>query len=127
MISTRCWLLLALFLSLSGCLHDDTADGSLEELGGAALVVEITPTEGLLRLGANTVRGATRCLRFTGGKAFLDGKELEQTERGGGWTINLGPLGGNSECKSPTWRFDPPAATDVGVREFEVADGTGRL
>jgi len=127
MSSIRCWPLLALFLPLlSGCYRDETMEGTLEELGGASLEVELTSATGLLRLGSYTVKGESKCLKFPGGRAFLDGKELERVEVGGGGWFYIPGLGGSGGCKEPTWRFDPPAATE-GVSEFEVADGTGRL
>jgi hypothetical protein len=125
MSSIRCWSLLALSLLLSGCIADNTMEGTLEEVGGASLVVDLTPTGGELRLISHTVKGLSKCLRFTG-KAFLDGKDLEQVEAGNGLSLYIPGLGGPGACTPPTWRFDMPAATE-GVNEFEVADSTGRL
>jgi len=122
----RRWLLLALFLSLlSGCYRDDTMEGTLEEVGWAALEVELTPTEGLLRLQSSTVKGLSKCLKFTG-RAFLGGKELKQVKAGGGGWFFIPGVTGSGGCTEPTWRFDIPAATE-GVSEFEITDNTGRL
>jgi len=131
MRSTRCRRLFAvLFASLlPRCFvfPAKIVEASLEEVGGPSLEVELfsLAPEGRLRLRYDSVQGENNCLKYTGGKARLNGVELEQTEEGFG-VIVVSPIGTGQVCTDPEWAFSAPPATEE-VSEFEITDSTGQL